>query len=107
MIGAGLGVFILLKRLLRHQAWFQKIFGRDYELPKGALRKYMVKPIAAAIFALLVYIVNPVQDLWQYLSAGAVFLMTLWSFLDIIKVHNQMASRKPAQLMKRGGDENA
>lgn len=107
LIGAGLGVFILLKRLLRHQAWFQKIFGRDYELPKGALRKYMVKPIAAAIFALLVYIVNPVQDLWQYLSAGAVFLMTLWSFLDIIKVHNQMASRKPAQLMKRGGDENA
>ena len=60
-----------------------------------------------SVFAWIVYILNPVHDIWQYTSAAIVFAMTLWSFLDIIKVHNQMASRKPAQLMKRGGDMNA
>lgn len=107
LVAAGLGGFLLLKKLLGTQAWFQKIFGRDYEVPKGALRKYVMKPIIAAVFAWIVYILNPVQDIWQYTAAAIVFAMTLWSFLDIIKVHNQMASRMPAQLMKRGGDENA
>ncbi len=107
LVAAGLGGFLLLKKLLGTQAWFQKIFGRDYEIPKGALRKYVMKPIIASVFAWIVYILNPVQDIWQYTSAAIVFAMTLWSFLDIIKVHNQMASRKPAQLMKRGGDMNA
>lgn len=107
LVAAGLGGFLLLKKLLGTQAWFQKIFGRDYEVPKGALRKYVMKPIIASVFAWIVYILNPVQDIWQYASAAIVFAMTLWSFLDIIHVHNQMASRKPAQLMKRGGDEHA
>lgn len=107
IIAAGLGVFLLLKKVLRRYKWFQNIFGRDYDIPKGSLRKYILKPLLAAGFALIIYLLNPVRDSIQYLSAGIVFAMTLWSFLDIIKIHNQVASRKPAQLMKRGGDENA
>jgi uncharacterized BrkB/YihY/UPF0761 family membrane protein len=107
LIAAGLGVFLLLKKVLRRYKWFQNIFGRDYDIPKGSLRKYILKPLLAAGFALIIYLLNPVRDSIQYLSAGIVFAMTLWSFLDIIKIHNQVASRKPAQLMKRGGDENA
>jgi hypothetical protein len=107
LIAAGLGCFLLLKKALYRQPWFREIFGRDYEIPKGALRKYIIKPLAAAVFAFFVYLANPVQDFWQYSSAGIVFAITLWSYLDIIKVHNQIASRKPAQLMKRGGDMNA
>lgn len=107
LIFAGLGAMLLFKKWLRRFSWFQKIFGRDYDVPKGALIKYIIKPIVAAIFAFLVFLINPVQDWIQYLSAAFVFVLTLLSFLDIIKVHNQMTSRKPAQLMKRGGDECA
>lgn len=107
LIMAGLGLFLLLKKVLRKQQWFQKVFGRDYEVPKGALSKYIMKPLIAAGFAMIIFLINPVQDVIQYASAAAVFVVTLWSFLDILKVHNQVSSRKPAQLMKRGGDENA
>lgn len=107
LVLAGFGGFLLLKRVFRRQKWCQKIFGRDYDIPKGALRRYIIKPLCAAAFALGVFMVNPIQDWVQYVSAAIVFALTLWSFLDIIRVHNQMASRKPSQLMQRGGDENA
>ena len=107
LILAGLTAMLLFKKWLRRSSLFQKVFGRDYDVPKGALVKYIIKPIIAAVFSFLVFLINPVQDWVQYLSAAIVFVLTLWSFLDIIKVHNQMTSRKPAQLMKRGGDECA
>lgn len=107
LIAMFLGGFLLLKKWLRRYTWFQKIFGRDYEVPKGALTKYILKPLIAAGIAMFMFMVDPAADLIQYITAGVVFAMTLWSFLDIIKVHNQMASRKPAQLQRRGGDDNA
>lgn len=107
IIAAGLIILLLLKKILRKQQWFQEIFGRDYEIPKGSLTKYIIKPLIAAVFALFVFLINPVEDIVQYISAGIVFVFTLWSFLDIIKIHNQLSSRKPTQLMKRGGDDNA
>lgn len=99
-------VWVVVKRfiLMKFKFW-RNLLGKDYLIPKGATVRYIWKPIVAAVFAFVIYLINPVEDLVQYSSAALVFAVTLWSYLDIISVHNQVASRKPAQLQKRGGDE--
>lgn len=72
--------------------------------PASEILRYACKPAIAAFIALVVFIINPVQDVMQYASAAIVFLLTLWSCLDVVKLNNLVASRTPAQLKKRGGD---
>ncbi|MBP3701372.1 MAG: hypothetical protein J6I64_05755 [Lachnospiraceae bacterium] len=67
----------------------------------------LYKPLLAIVIALVILIWDPVSDLYYYIGAAAAMCCVLWSFLDIIKEHNLLTTRKLPQLGKRGGDENA
>lgn len=67
----------------------------------------LAKPLLAIALALVIYILNPVEDLIYYIGAILCMATICWTFLDIIKRHNLLATRKLPQLNRRGGDENA
>ena len=69
--------------------------------------KYWVKYLIAIILSLLMVIFNPVNDAWFYGAAIIGLTLIIWSFYDLVKIHNQLVSRPIPQLEKRGGDENA
>lgn len=68
--------------------------------------KYVIKPIIAIILGILVLVFNFVYDIYYYVTAIIMFLLIVWSFIDIINCHNKLVSSKLPQLEKRGGDEN-
>lgn len=67
----------------------------------------LYKPLLAMGIAVLVLIWNPVSDLYYYAGAVVSLGCVAWSFLDIIREHNLLTTRKLPQLGRRGGDENA
>lgn len=69
--------------------------------------KKIYKPIIGIIIAIVIFILNPVSDLFYYGGTIISIIMTIWSFYDIIKELNLLTTRKLPQLEKRGGDENA
>ncbi len=66
----------------------------------------LIKPVISIIISILILIVNPVLDLYYYGGAILSMFMICISFIDIIKSHNVLTTRRLPQLNKRGGDEN-
>lgn len=64
----------------------------------------LIKPLIGLGVCILTFIISPVFDLWYYLSSILGMVLTLFSFIDIIKYHNKLISRKLPQFHKRGGD---
>lgn len=67
----------------------------------------LIKPLGAILLAIIIAILNPVNDIYYYLGAVVCMLGVCWSVFDIIKHHNLLTTRPLPQLGKRGGDENA
>ena len=59
------------------------------------------------IATILVYYFKPVLDTYYYFASFFSISMAILSLLSIIRKTNKLALRKPPQLGKRGGDENA
>ena len=67
--------------------------------------KYWVKYLVAVLLSLIMLIFNPVQDAYYYGSAIIGLVLIIWSFNDLVKIHNDLVSSPIPQLEKRGGDE--
>lgn len=65
------------------------------------------KPIAGIVAAVLILIINPVSDWFYYIGVILCLVMVMLAFMDIIKNHNELTTRKLPQFNRRGGDENA
>lgn len=65
-----------------------------------------IKLLIAILLSLGVVILHPVDDLYYYLISFASCILILFSFYDLVKLHNQLVSRPIPQLHKRGGDEH-
>lgn len=72
--------------------------------PFSEKKKIVLKPIAAIILAILLFIINPVNDIFYYICAFIIMALVLVSFVDVINLHNQLTMRVPRQFNKRGGD---
>ena len=68
--------------------------------------KYIYKAILAILLGLCALFANFVYDIYYYGTAVIMFLLVIWTFLDLIKYHNILVSTKLPQLNKRGGDGN-
>ena len=73
--------------------------------PGGEKFLLFLKPLIGAVLALGVLILSPTADEYYYISALICMVGVLLSFFDIIKMHNELSTRKPPQFDKRGGDE--
>jgi len=49
---------------------------------------------------------SPVHDAYYYGAAIIGLILMIWSFNDLVSIHNQLVSRPIPQLEKRGGDES-
>ena len=68
--------------------------------------KYWVKYLIAILLPFITFIFNPVQDSYYYGSSIIGLILIIWSFNDLVTIHNQLVSRPIPQLEKRGGDES-
>ncbi len=59
------------------------------------------------LVALFIMMVNPVSDLYYYGGAIIAFMAVLYSFVDIIRKYNKLATRRLPQFDKQGGDDRA
>ncbi len=104
------GGFIFLVNLLFGNAKSSisknKITDKGKMTFKEKLSKYLYKQIIAMVVCVLVFLINPVDDMYYYLGALLCFTLTVYSFYDLVKEHNEIISNKLPQLEKRGGDEN-
>ena len=67
----------------------------------------LVKPLAGILVSLVILLWNPVEDWFYYGGAFLCMGTVIWSFLDIIRQHNKLTTRKLPQFNRRGGDEDA
>lgn len=65
------------------------------------------KPLSGIAIPVLILFWQPIHDWVYYLGAVFTLGMVLWGFLDIIRHHNELTTRKLPQFNRRGGDENA
>ena len=64
----------------------------------------LVKPIAAVMLAGVIFVCNPVSDLYYYGGAAVSLCMVIWTLTDIVRRYNLLTRRKLPQLHKRGGE---
>lgn len=63
-------------------------------------------PLIGIAIGIVVMLLAPAHDLYYYLTAVLCSIMLILAVLDFVKANNRLSLRKPAQLGKRGGDEN-
>ena len=87
----------------------KKVVVKDAKITQKAPGKekflLCLKPLIGAVIAVVVWGITPTADEYYYFAALACMAGVLLSFFDIIKLHNELSTRKPPQFGKRGGDE--
>ena len=68
--------------------------------------KYWVKYLIAILLSFIMIVFNPVNDAYYYGAAIIGLVLIIWSFNDLVGIHNTLVSRPIPQLEKRGGDES-
>ncbi len=96
----GVDRFLNNRRLSWRVKMEQFMYGRK-KLP------YLIKPFVGVGIAVVLLCLRPVSEVWYYAGALACMLLTGLTFVNIIRYHNRLTTRKLPQLNRRGGDENA
>lgn len=63
--------------------------------------------LAAAVTAAVIWLLNPVSDLWYYGGTIIAFAGILFTLTDLIRKYNVLSTRKLPQFDRKGGDDNA
>ncbi len=61
----------------------------------------------AILAALLIFICNPISDIWYYSGTIIAFLGILFTIMAIIQKYNILATRRLPQFNRKGGNDNA
>ena len=106
-----IGILMLISwtSVLKDEGKSKKVIKPGKTVIKAPMKEKMKslwKPLAAIGAAVLIFIANPVSDMYYY--AGALVSMALvgWSFWDVVQEHNMLSTRPLPQFGRRGGDEN-
>ena len=63
--------------------------------------------LAATAVAALIWLLNPISDIWYYAGTILSFLGVLFTVMEIIKKYNVLATRRLPQFDRSGGDDRA
>ena len=69
-------------------------------------KENVLKYVGAIVIPLIPILTHMVSDVFYYIAAMISLLLVLWSFLDLVQLHNRLVSNPIPQLEKRGGDEH-
>jgi len=78
-----------------------------HKLPFYIMFRAILLPLIGIFAAIVVLILAPAHDIYYYAVVLLCCLMLILTVLDFVRSTQRLALRKPAQLGKRGGDENA
>ena len=79
---------------------------KKLKLPFHMVLRAIAMPLIGIIAGIAVMVVNPAHDIYYYLAAVLCCVLLILTVLDFTRSTNRLALRKPAQLGKRGGDED-
>lgn len=104
---AGVVIFILkVCGVFSGKKTYTRTGKRKIKLPFSAVIKAILLPLIGVVISIVVIAAAPAHDMYYY---GAVILccaILILMVLYYVRSANRLARRKPAQLGKRGGDEN-
>ncbi len=80
--------------------------GENIKAPAGEKFMLCLKPLIGTLLAIGVWFLAPNADEYYYIAAVACIVTLLLSIWDLVKGHNELATRKLPQFDKRGGDES-
>lgn len=66
----------------------------------------LIRLIIGVLPTVLVLVIRPVLDIYYYLAVLVCLVCVAWSVVDIIRQHNELATRPLPQFNVRGGDAN-
>ena len=79
---------------------------KKIRLPFGMVLRSILLPLIGILAGVFVVLAAPASDLYYYGVVLLCCLMLILTMMDFVKSTNRLSLRKPAQLGKRGGDEN-
>ena len=86
---------------------FFRMKDRYMSLTGARLNMTNMMYLAVSLGALVMFIIRPVADWYYYVVAFGAAAAVAYSVVNLIHVYNLMASRKPRQFSRSGGDDNA
>lgn len=103
MVIVGLVVYGIVSSV---KASKEKPLRGNLKAPFGEKMKYLIKPIIGLVAAVVVVLIDPVQDIWFYGAAILAEVLVIWCAFDAIALHNEGVFRPLPQFKKRGGTGN-
>ncbi len=85
---------------------YYTVHGLPEEAKNVKTSKYLIKNVIATIVPFIIYCMDLTNDYITYISALICLLLIIFSFGDLINIHNLLVSNKLPQMEKRGGDES-
>ena len=101
-------VFLLYKYVANNALVQSKVAVKrkpSEKVPGGQVFAAIWKPLVGILAGIVILIFHPVSDLYYYGATLGVLALILWSFYDMVHLHNQLSSRPLPQFNRRGGDE--
>ena len=80
---------------------------KKHKLPFYVMMRAIGLPLAGIFVAIVVLIISPPHDIFYYAVVILCCVLLILTVLDFVRSTNRLSLRKPAQLGKRGGDEDA
>ena len=77
-----------------------------HRLPFLLMLRAIALPLIGILIGGFLLIATPAHDLYYYGAAIVCCIMLILTVLDFVRKNNRLSLRKPAQLGKRGGDED-
>lgn len=82
------------------------VYKRNIRLPFGVTMKALLRPLIGVAVGIGILLLAPARDIFYYGGVIVCCLMLILTVLDFVRKTNELSLRKPAQLGKRGGDED-
>ena len=76
------------------------------KLPLHMVLRAIAIPLIGIIVGIAVMVINPAHDIYYYMAAVLCCVLLILTVLDFTRSTNRLSLRKPAQMGKRGGDED-
>lgn len=99
-----MSLLILLNRID-----FKSISGilkRNKKVKKTKFKLRNLIPYLSIIIPIIVLLINPVEDIYYYIASFSTIAIAFCNIFNLVAQHNELSTRKPSQLGKRGGDDN-
>jgi len=77
------------------------------KLPFYMMLRAIIMPLIGILAAIVVLVIAPPHDIYYYAVVVLCCVMLILTVLDFVRSTNRLSLRKPVQLGKRGGDEDA